>query len=176
MQQLYKDRAMRTCPMATKPVSEGGQNPFAAWGIFDDGTFGSYGLNEWLTNRPSNTPGGEIENYFKNIYSVKQQNTVPAFLDCAWYDVWTHSDDEPPQSDGDLANAAGNNEIKRVCLNRHNGSINCAFLDWSIRQVDLKELWTLKWHKNYDTSGPWTQAGGVQPDKWPQWMRKFRDY
>ena len=27
-----------------------------------------------------------------------------------------------------------------------------------------------------NTAGPWTKAGGAQPDDWPQWMRKFKDY
>ena len=38
------------------------------------------------------------------------------------------------------------------------------------------ELWTLKWHRNFDTTGPWTKAGGVQPADWPEWMRRFKDY
>lgn len=61
------------------------------------------------------------------------------------------------------------------------------FRDWSVRKVGLKELWTLKWdgrkfHTNkwydrkFDTSGPWTLAGGVQPEDWPEWMRGFKDY
>jgi prepilin-type N-terminal cleavage/methylation domain-containing protein/prepilin-type processing-associated H-X9-DG protein len=62
------------------------------------------------------------------------------------------------------------------CLNRHNGGINMLFMDWSVRKVGLKELWTLKWHRDFDTAGPWTQAGGVKPDAWPPWMRRFRDY
>ena len=66
--------------------------------------------------------------------------------------------------------------MRRVCLNRHNAAVNSAFLDWSVRKVDLKELWTLKWHKNYDTHGPWTIAGGVTPDDWPEWMKGMRDY
>lgn len=50
------------------------------------------------------------------------------------------------------------------------------FLDWSVRKVALKEPWTLKWYPQYDTAGPWTKAGGVQPSDWPEWMRKFKDY
>jgi prepilin-type processing-associated H-X9-DG protein len=66
--------------------------------------------------------------------------------------------------------------MRRVCLNRHNAAVNSAFLDWSVRKVDLKELWTLRWHKNYDIRGPWTKAGGVQPTDWPAWMRGMKDY
>ncbi len=62
------------------------------------------------------------------------------------------------------------------CINRHNGHINVLFLDWSVRKVGLKELWTLKWDSDWDTAGPWTKAGGVQPEDWPEWLRQFKDY
>ena len=50
------------------------------------------------------------------------------------------------------------------------------FLDYSIRRVELKELWMLKWSKQSNTAGPWTKAGGVRPEDWPPWMRGFKDY
>jgi len=62
------------------------------------------------------------------------------------------------------------------CINRHGGYVNSLFLDWSVRKVGLKELWTLKWSGDFDTAGRWTKAGGVKPEDWPRWMRKFRDY
>jgi len=42
--------------------------------------------------------------------------------------------------------------------------------------VGLKELWTLKWHRKYETAGPWTRGGGVQPSDWPDWMSELKDY
>jgi len=63
-----------------------------------------------------------------------------------------------------------------VCINRHDGGINSLLMDWSVRKVGLKELWTLKWHPEYNTQGPWTKAGGVKPEDWPAWMRRFKDY
>ena len=60
--------------------------------------------------------------------------------------------------------------------NIRNIAVNAAFLDWSIRRVGLKELWTLKWHRNFKTNGVWTKQGGVLPEDWPQWMRGFKDY
>jgi prepilin-type N-terminal cleavage/methylation domain-containing protein len=183
MRAHFKNLDMRLCPMATKPLwDKGGQTinlpgPFTAWGVFDDGydTIGSYGFNEWLCNRPdASGEGGQEENYFRSVNS-KPANNIPLFLDCYWYDVWAHAVDRPPDTPSDL-HSPGSNEMKRVCLNRHSGAVNSAFLDWSIRKVGLKELWTLYWHKNFDTRGPWTKAGGVQPDNWPEWMRGFRDY
>jgi hypothetical protein len=31
-------------------------------------------------------------------------------------------------------------------------------------------------YRNYNTANIWTKAGGVQPEDWPEWMRRFRDY
>ena len=163
---------MRTCPAATKPLSEGGQNPFAAWGLFADGSFGSYGFNEWLCNR---TTGSNADNYYKQV-DIKPADKIPVFLDCFWYDVWPFHTDQPPLYDGATESLAGSNEMRRVCLNRHNGAVNCAFLDWSIRKVGLKELWTLNWHNNFDIRGSWTIAGNVESSDWPEWMRSFKDY
>jgi prepilin-type processing-associated H-X9-DG protein len=64
----------------------------------------------------------------------------------------------------------------RCAINRHQGFVNAAFMDWSARKVGIKELWTLKWHKQFDTSGPYTKAGGMLADEWPEWMRRFKDY
>jgi len=66
--------------------------------------------------------------------------------------------------------------MKHFCIDRHNGFINHLFLDWSVRPVGLKELWTFKWHREFDVRGPWTKAGGIQTADWPEWMRKFKDY
>jgi prepilin-type processing-associated H-X9-DG protein len=65
---------------------------------------------------------------------------------------------------------------RNTCINRHNGGTNILFLDSSARKTGLKELWTLKWNRGYNTSGPWTRAGGVKPESWPVWMRNFKDY
>jgi len=49
-------------------------------------------------------------------------------------------------------------------------------VDFSSRAVGLKELWTLKWNRQFDTANIWTRAGGMQTDDWPEWMRHFKDY
>ncbi|GAH40252.1 unnamed protein product, partial [marine sediment metagenome] len=52
---------------------------------------------------------------------------------------------------------------------------NHLFMDWSVRKVGLKELWKLKWHRNFNTNGPWT--GGHMPRDMPDWwMRDFKNY
>ena len=50
-------------------------------------------------------------------------------------------------------------------VNRHFGSINAVFLDFSARQVALKQLWRLRWHRKYDTTEEYPE--------WPDWMIGF---
>ena len=82
---------------------------------------------------------------------------------------------EPPQFEGQV-DGWSTNAMKMLCLNRHNGFSNTVFADFSTRTVGLKELWTLKWNREFDINGSWTRAGGAQPEDWPQWMRNFKDY
>jgi prepilin-type processing-associated H-X9-DG protein len=61
-------------------------------------------------------------------------------------------------------------------MNRHGVFVNGLFLDWSVRKVGLKELWTLYWDAEFSRSGRWTKAGGAKPEDWPKWMRGLKDY
>jgi len=54
------------------------------------------------------------------------------------------------------------------CINRHEGTVNGAFVDFSVRKIGLKELWKLKWHRNSDLN--------AATPEWPVWMKKFKDY
>jgi len=80
-------------------------------------------------------------------------------------------DHQPPRDEFYFGSSFGG-----FCINRHDGYVNGLFLDWSVRKIGLKELWTLKWYAEFDRAGPWTKAGSVQPEDWPQWMRRFKDY
>jgi hypothetical protein len=84
---------------------------------------------------------------------------------------------EPPPAYEDMALSRFTvNSMGYFVMDRHHGGINGLFMDWSVRKVGLKELWTLKWCPDFDTAGRWTKAGGVQADEWPKWMRGFKDY
>jgi hypothetical protein len=61
-------------------------------------------------------------------------------------------------------------------VDRHNGGIQGIFVDYSVRWLGLKELYTLKWNRQFDVSGRYTTAGGMSRDSWPEWMKKFKDY
>lgn len=139
---------------------------FGAWELTEPGPpiNCSYGLNGVLfgTNNPN--PGPTI-----NIYLLKNTSAIPFVLDSSRPGSLMGSI-SPPHHEG----AGGC--LAPFCINRHDETINCLFLDWSVRKIGLKELWTLKWREDYDTAGPWTKAGGVRPEDWPEWMQGFKDY
>jgi prepilin-type processing-associated H-X9-DG protein len=190
--QSWKKNRTWFCPTATRPlVDENGItvprfNTLNAWGIYafsqlgPDGIAGSYGLNGYTialadSERSEPTYEGDIpaSDGWRDFNSVAHAETVPLFLDSLHFDVWPLHTDAPPAQE--LAAWSGNH-MARCCIDRHGGAVNCLFLDGSVRKVGLKELWTLKWHGSFDTTGLWTKAGGVQPGDWPEWMRDFKDY
>ena len=151
------------CPMAVRRSSDirSRGSTFKVWEIddFSSPFRGSYGFNIWM-----GTSGG------KKAFSVKGRANVPVLLDCKRPEGFAKDYLGPPPLEGTFLDWGA------FCMNRHNGYTNGLFLDWSVRKIGLKELWTLKWKMHFDTSNEWTKAGGVQPEDWPQWMHGFKDY
>jgi len=95
---------------------------------------------------------------------------------CWWRRCGPDPNDQPPLFDGDGPGGKGPVAMRIFYIDRHDGGINVLFMDWSVRKVGLKELWTLKWSREFDMADPWTKAGGVKANDWPKWMRNFKDY
>ena len=176
MSTYVNTKGIGCCPSATKPAdgptinfnidsSELGPthyrlkvvtgSTFRAWQITSPKPVfhGSYGFNHgWFTNFRGEYPIVDVDN-------LNGAYRLPVLLDCTSIFGWVNTPESSP-----------------FCIDRHNGCINGLFMDWSVRKVGLKELWKFKWHRDFDTNGLWTTAGGVKPEDWPEWMRKFKDY
>ena len=141
------------------------------------GAGGSYGINRWIfdTRGFSGSSSWPFSWRWKRTLNVKHADRIPILTDSIVDGQQPLDNDAPPDYEGD-DDLWPKKQIGRVCLNRHTGYVNSVFMDWSVRKVGLKELWTLKWHRKFNTNGQWTKAGGVQPANWPKWMRKFKDY
>jgi prepilin-type N-terminal cleavage/methylation domain-containing protein/prepilin-type processing-associated H-X9-DG protein len=183
---------IRCCPTAAREVVGAGlgtimknsiicvqfrdaSTTFQAWEIlYPSPAFrGSYGFNEWLLTGHFNFTNPTDHRRYVNLSSIRTQpSTIPALLDATRPSGSPLSGDSPPEK-GDIGIRS---EMGRFCVNRHDGYVNGLFLDWSVRQIGLKELWTLKWREDFDTAGRWTKAGNVQPEDWPEWMRGFKEY
>ncbi|MEJ2701823.1 MAG: prepilin-type N-terminal cleavage/methylation domain-containing protein [Sedimentisphaerales bacterium] len=188
--QNIRAKGIGCCPMAVRPEKQkhGGfaasasglgvsyrvtgweGSTFGAWEIVTPPPRfrGSYGFNDWLLGSDFDTsvPVRSRVGRGLDCQSISGRANVPALLDCIgpWYCFRDNSGPAP----GSLR--------RGFCINRHNGLVNGLFLDWSVRRVGLKELWTLKWSVQFDTANAWTKAGGALPEDWPEWMQGFKDY
>lgn len=135
---------------------------------------GSYGLNQFLfrPNFQSTLTFAPQSEWLRgaNVFSLGNKANIPVVLDSSTTAGGPPSADEPPPG---LSRPSG---LSPFCLRRHDDFVNSVFLDWSVRKIGLKELWKLKWSRDFDMNGPWTQAGGVQPDDWPEWMQGMKGY
>lgn len=124
---------------------------------------GSYGINwymqyEWEDTFVNSYDGGKWKPYkskmfFRNFSDAK--SNTPVFADSVWPDVAPYGmeyeilqweiDVLPSVLDGSLAFISPG--FPRICLDRHNMSINLGFADGSVRSSKpLKNLWKLKWN------------------------------
>ena len=179
----YDEAKIRFCPM-TKSDQIGNPNDYTGqdygntkenWGPlgpstantwWDEYPEGSYGINEWCANPPGDTYWGlSSSNAWKNM-NVKRANNVPLFMDCAFVDGAPTDNNLPPMQPD---NATGWVSMDVFCMDRHNGGIQVVFLDASVRSVTIRELWTLKWNRNFDINNrvsredfDWTQYSWIK--------------
>ncbi len=160
-----------TCPMATKyDVTNAAYSAWIVATYFQTVTM-SYGINGWLAHP---TSAAFHPDHHWGTRDVKGTSSIPVFFDCGGveYTPLQPYDWPPP----DKAPSDWEDLRSTPCIDRHGEGINMLFLDWSVRRVGLKVLWTLKWSRKYDIAGPGTRAGGVEVEDWPEWMRQFKDY
>ncbi len=193
----FRTNKIACCPMATRPARRfglGGASGRNFWGLpyeiegscgsalgawqitTPPPTFrGSYGLNTWVFSGLHSGYEGIVVSGFAqvvlDVLSLRGRSGIPVLLDGTY--PWSYArDSDKPTEEPDY----GGGGVGEFCTNRHRNSVNALFLDWSVRKVGLKELWTLNWCAEFNQAGPWTKAGGVQPQDWPPWMRSFQDY
>lgn len=157
------DKSVRFCPEADKRHPDGGGWGSAthAWGygIYD----GSYALNGFLYASSGGDAGNEGgHGYFSSplyiwpkmwfgnrLENVQRASDTPIFADSPWVDAWPiSSDPKPPNYAGRIAGVVGF-QMQRVAIDRHDMTVNVAFVDNSARRVPLADLWNLSWHVGY---------------------------
>jgi prepilin-type N-terminal cleavage/methylation domain-containing protein len=142
-----------------------------AWGVFAgnstnnwdvEGATGSYGLNSWVTNPPhgGKNPKGGHQKYWRSM-DVDNADNVPLMGDCMFISAWPQQTDAlPPYEDFYSGNSGYN--LARFCMRRHDEGINLIFLDQSVRNSGLLDLWRLKWHREFRTD--------LRLPRKPQWL------
>jgi len=170
------------CPSATKenPNSYGNEGHGGVQYVYGFPSYeninnlrASYGMNLWAGKTQSltgSTQGRAFKHYWQNTQKIKQNSEVPLFGDSMWRGGGPHWDSSSgisrPQYNGHWIDVG--QEIMHFAMDRHSGGVNQVFMDSSVRKVLVKELWNLKWHKNYDQN----RARTMDQAWWGEWLGK----
>lgn len=157
---------LRLCPKNSKCVTEVPgmvTDPFTAWGVFgqnglaspgwaEDGLYGGYGMNTWLSDPPKqigdNYPISDDEwpYFWRTVDKVKTPSTVPIFGDSVWEGTVVKISDAPPKTPGTSTQHDG---MWNFCIPRHGLAGIWGFMDSSVRKVPDKQMWNQKWAPNF---------------------------
>ncbi len=148
----------------------------------------SYTQSVWATNPADDSDisdgsvwGGWMktppENFWRKISSVSMPDKVPIFGDGRWLEAYPNSSPVSALTAPKLeisAERGGQSAvydwgIGQFCVPRHPSGTDLLFADYSVRNVNLPELWTLRWHRQFDTNNKYA----TDPSRWlPAWVRK----
>lgn len=129
------------------------------WNGVDGKMYGSYTMNGWLYG-PDDPYGKQHPALdFTSPSSVKRASSVPVFCDGIWSDGWPRDIDniynqvksDPEKLKSGVFVHGLNNNMGRVCVDRHGMRISVSFFDGHAKLVKLEELWTLQWHRGFDS-------------------------
>jgi len=159
----------RLCPEAT--ITKSGSPPWfgtahLAWGgsqqtgvdpVTKKELTASYGLNGhvYAYTNDVNAIGGNASQSHSMTSNMVNESQIPVFADMTWRHFTPHPGDaiSPNNSMEDPGpnNEAGTLPISYVMINRHNKAINVAFLDGHGDTVGLRDLYKLKWSRDWVT-------------------------
>ncbi|MHC4388720.1 MAG: type II secretion system protein [Planctomycetota bacterium] len=136
---------MLLCASAKKTPDEGGENPYMAYttGIYKS----SYGINLWIANE-SQAHKGTTDAFWQHT-NQRHVSYAPIIIDAQHGNMDPIAPDDPPEHEYDhwTPNAQ---EIRRCCFKRHGRyNVNALFGDCSVKTHTIKELWMIKWHREW---------------------------
>lgn len=149
-------------PIGSSTTPAGGT---LVWGR--PGMAGSYGFNGWMANPPDAADAGDpaAPGYWRKLTAAGRFANAPLFADCVWQGSNPAPTDTPPLHSGDCAVDAA---MPSFCIPRHTGKspLNMAFIDGSVNDVGLKQLWQLPWSQTFDPT--------TETFPWPKWLNGYQ--
>lgn len=181
LQGHWREKAqLLTCPVATqrRKKADGGYEKFGGIntayvmgaGEFSTNEVGSYGLNNWAYSAPQDLQGRVKEWHWGNLSAAKDPSNTPLQLDAMWRGGGPWYGDRvtyaPSNKPGEYSDISGfeSFEMQHFALPRHRKGVNILSFDSSVRYRRVKDLWSLKWHREWDTEAWRTQV------QFPAWI------
>jgi prepilin-type N-terminal cleavage/methylation domain-containing protein len=171
------------CPTASTASTRTDLNPAHIYGRADQTWLwspqtpyrGSYGYNGWLYSSPnlfsigpSDLLGASPSWQYKTESSITEPTGVPLLADAIWTDSFPF-ESQGPSKDLYNGNATVGKDMGRYTIARHGGrapgpmnisssvgipgSINVLYYDAHAVSTKLFDLWSLKWHANWNPPG-----------------------
>jgi prepilin-type N-terminal cleavage/methylation domain-containing protein len=184
--QVGQRKQLLTCPIAVKPrpLVNGGTGAFEAYGgiqysyemgvaEFSSEERASYGANLWIYDAKDDIQGRPLEWHFGSIGAAQEPTATPLMGDSSWRGGGPHYASRiaysPPDRPGEYSNPEGYAayEMQHFALPRHGTRAQFVFFDSSARSVRIRELWGLRWHKQWDAEA---YKSVVQ---FPAWLRNL---
>ena len=172
LQPYYNNTNICVCPGCTSyrsdlPVatqdSHSIDSTFLSWGIMGVNGYTIEPVWGWYGERGSYGVNGDI--YGQKISDIQLPHNAPVLGDSMWDGTTCTPGDAAPTQQG---YQVSNNGLDEFALPRHSAAgrpVNMSFVDASVRNVGLKELWTLNWFNGWVAS---------PPARWPTWMNAFQ--
>jgi len=134
----------------------------------------SYGYNLWThTATAASATEGRPENLFWGKDSAVDKPTeTPLMFDAAWGAVYPYfgnyanaknSVAVPQDEDKYVGGFAASKDLQHLAFRRHANGINILMTDGSAKQIKLRALWDLNWHRGWVNQLPANSFPGWMP-------------
>jgi prepilin-type processing-associated H-X9-DG protein len=128
--------------------------------------YSSYGFNVWMYDATTVVQNRAVSDYWGSR-SVGKVSEVPLMADAMWRgggpSFYRANKHQRPQFNGEWVST--DQDMMHFAMVRHGKGINLNFYDGSTRNVRIRRLWTLAWHRTFDPGYMATQIG-----YFPSWM------
>jgi prepilin-type N-terminal cleavage/methylation domain-containing protein/prepilin-type processing-associated H-X9-DG protein len=116
--------------------------------------YSSYGANDWIYNENEVVQSRPLEYYWRNFSSPRKPTETPLMADCMWRGggpmAQGNKDNPPAENPKGGASRGSGYDYANFAFWRHGKGINMVFFDGSTRRVRPKQIWRMKWHKEYN--------------------------
>ena len=119
--------------------------------------YSSYGANDFIYKATTTIGGRPPAEHWGSLTAPRTPTETPLMADCMWRGGGpmrsVGNKDAPPLASpvGGCFRGSGY-DMANFAMWRHGKGINMVFFDGHVRRVRPKQLWTLKWHRNYNVN------------------------
>jgi prepilin-type N-terminal cleavage/methylation domain-containing protein len=123
--------------------------------------YSSYGFNVWMYDTTTLVQNRPVSDYWGSK-NVKTVSDVPLMADAMWRgggpSYGKANKHQRPKENGEWQSV--DQDMMHFAMVRHGKGINLNFYDGSTRNVRIRRLWNLPWHRTFDVTYPDTQGAG----------------